>query len=92
MDLKPVMFQDVRKLEPREVKVEEIRRNSLLKEVNSTTIFYEMGKCRIPHFAIYVNNILLYFVFTRCKVMFSNRIVYVQPIWNWSIDTTAMIF
>uniref|UniRef100_A0A8C4DU92 Kinesin-like protein n=1 Tax=Dicentrarchus labrax TaxID=13489 RepID=A0A8C4DU92_DICLA len=32
MDLKPVMYQDVRQLEPREVRVEEIRRNSLLKE------------------------------------------------------------
>lgn len=33
MDLKPVMYQDVRQLEPSEVRVEEIRRNSLLKEV-----------------------------------------------------------
>ncbi|XP_047463814.1 kinesin-like protein KIF20A [Mugil cephalus] len=32
MDLKPVLYRDVRKLEPNEVKVEEIRRNSLLKE------------------------------------------------------------
>ncbi|XP_067350658.1 kinesin-like protein KIF20A isoform X1 [Channa argus] len=31
MDLKPVMCQDVRKLEPSDVNVEEIRRNSLLK-------------------------------------------------------------
>ncbi|XP_034029239.1 kinesin-like protein KIF20A [Thalassophryne amazonica] len=31
MDLKPVMFQDVRKLNPGEVRAEEIRRNSLLK-------------------------------------------------------------
>uniref|UniRef100_A0A7N6B1R1 Kinesin-like protein n=1 Tax=Anabas testudineus TaxID=64144 RepID=A0A7N6B1R1_ANATE len=37
MDLKPVMYQDVRKLEPNEVKVEEIRRNSLLKEDENTT-------------------------------------------------------
>ncbi|XP_026185217.1 kinesin-like protein KIF20A [Mastacembelus armatus] len=32
MDLKPVMYQDVRQLQPNEVRVEEIRRNSLLKE------------------------------------------------------------
>ncbi|XP_076606951.1 kinesin-like protein KIF20A [Chaetodon auriga] len=32
MDLKPVMYQDVRRLEAHEVRVEEIRRNSLLKE------------------------------------------------------------
>ncbi|XP_030010929.1 kinesin-like protein KIF20A isoform X1 [Sphaeramia orbicularis] len=32
MDLKPVMYQDVRHLEPGEVRAEEIRRNSLLKE------------------------------------------------------------
>lgn len=35
MNLKPVMYQDVRQLDPDEVRVEEIRRNSLLKEVNS---------------------------------------------------------
>lgn len=34
MDLKPVMYQDVRQLDAKEVRVEEIRRNSLLKEVN----------------------------------------------------------
>lgn len=33
MDLKPVMYQDVRQLDSGEIKVEEIRRNSLLKEV-----------------------------------------------------------
>ncbi|KAM8741139.1 kinesin-like protein KIF20A isoform 1-T2 [Acanthopagrus schlegelii] len=32
MDLKPVMYQDVRQLDAGEVRVEEIRRNSLLKE------------------------------------------------------------
>ncbi|KAM9847055.1 kinesin-like protein KIF20A [Aulostomus maculatus] len=32
MDLKPVLYQDVRKLGPAEVKLEEMRRNSLLKE------------------------------------------------------------
>ncbi|XP_040907805.1 kinesin-like protein KIF20A isoform X2 [Toxotes jaculatrix] len=37
MDLKPVMYQDVRQLEPSEVKVEEIRRNSLLKEDENMT-------------------------------------------------------
>lgn len=36
MDLKPVMYQDVRHLDSGEVRVEEIRRNSLLKEVNRT--------------------------------------------------------
>nr|XP_019941383.1 PREDICTED: kinesin-like protein KIF20A isoform X1 [Paralichthys olivaceus] len=35
MDLKPVMYQSVRQLEPSEVRVEEIRRNSLLKEDES---------------------------------------------------------
>ncbi|CAB1421236.1 unnamed protein product [Pleuronectes platessa] len=35
MDLKPVMYQDVKQLEPSEVRVEEIRRNSLLKEDES---------------------------------------------------------
>lgn len=34
MDLKPVMSQDVRQLDSSEVKMEEIRKNSLLKEVN----------------------------------------------------------
>jgi len=33
MDLKPILYQDVRQLDPSEVRVEEIRRNSLLKEV-----------------------------------------------------------
>ncbi|XP_022618223.1 kinesin-like protein KIF20A isoform X1 [Seriola dumerili] len=37
MDLKPVMYQDVRQLEPSEVRVEEIRRNSLLKEDDNLT-------------------------------------------------------
>lgn len=37
MDLKPVMYQDVKQLGPTEVKVEESRRNSLLKEDNSQT-------------------------------------------------------
>ncbi|KAJ0061960.1 hypothetical protein NL108_014708, partial [Boleophthalmus pectinirostris] len=32
MDLKPVMYQDIKQLDPTEVKVEESRRNSLLKE------------------------------------------------------------
>ena len=38
MDLKPVMHQDVRQLDAGEVRVEEIRRNSLLKEVNRRRI------------------------------------------------------
>uniref|UniRef100_A0A3B3ZU66 Kinesin-like protein n=1 Tax=Periophthalmus magnuspinnatus TaxID=409849 RepID=A0A3B3ZU66_9GOBI len=33
MDLKPIMYQDIKQLDPTEVKVEESRRNSLLKEV-----------------------------------------------------------
>uniref|UniRef100_UPI0037E88CD4 kinesin-like protein KIF20A n=1 Tax=Semicossyphus pulcher TaxID=241346 RepID=UPI0037E88CD4 len=37
MDLKPIMFQDVRRLESGEVRVEEIRRNSLLKEDENQT-------------------------------------------------------
>ncbi|XP_070699642.1 kinesin-like protein KIF20A isoform X2 [Pempheris klunzingeri] len=37
MDLKPVMYQDVRQLDSGEVRVEEIRRNSLLKEDESQT-------------------------------------------------------
>eukprot|EP00064_Thunnus_orientalis_P008308 superscaffoldBa00000979_g8331 len=37
MDLKPVMYQDVRHLDPGEVRVEEIRRNSLLKEDENQT-------------------------------------------------------
>ncbi|KAM3601814.1 uncharacterized protein V6R79_019269 [Siganus canaliculatus] len=37
MDLKPVMYQDVRQLDAGEVRVEEIRRNSLLKEDESLT-------------------------------------------------------
>ncbi|KAM7374276.1 hypothetical protein PAMP_006944 [Pampus punctatissimus] len=37
MDLKPVMYQDVRHLEPGEIRVEEIRRNSLLKEDENQT-------------------------------------------------------
>lgn len=35
MDLKPVMYQDIKELDPTEVKVEESRRNSLLKEDDS---------------------------------------------------------
>lgn len=35
MDVKPVMCQDVRQLDASEVRAEEIRRNSLLKEVNN---------------------------------------------------------
>lgn len=37
MDLKPVMYQDVRQLDSGEVRVEEIRRNSLLKEDENQT-------------------------------------------------------
>ncbi|XP_034539102.1 kinesin-like protein KIF20A isoform X2 [Notolabrus celidotus] len=37
MDLKPIMFQDVRQLNSSEVRAEEIRRNSLLKEDESQT-------------------------------------------------------
>ncbi|XP_045895747.1 kinesin-like protein KIF20A isoform X2 [Micropterus dolomieu] len=37
MNLKPVMYQDVRQLDPDEVRVEEIRRNSLLKEDENLT-------------------------------------------------------
>ncbi|XP_076024300.1 kinesin-like protein KIF20A isoform X2 [Genypterus blacodes] len=37
MDLKPAMYQDVRQLDSGEVKVEEMRRNSLLKEDKGTT-------------------------------------------------------
>ncbi|XP_074528864.1 kinesin-like protein KIF20A [Halichoeres trimaculatus] len=37
MDLKPIMFQDVRKLNSGEVKAEDIRRNSLLKEDENQT-------------------------------------------------------
>lgn len=37
MDLKPVLYQDVRQLDAGEVKAEEIRRNSLLKEVKKKT-------------------------------------------------------
>lgn len=36
MDLKPVMYQDVRQLDAGEVRTEEIRRTSLLKEVKRT--------------------------------------------------------
>ncbi|XP_022046255.2 kinesin-like protein KIF20A [Acanthochromis polyacanthus] len=48
MDLKPVMSQDVRQLGPGEVKAEEIRRNSLLKEDESsrrggTTTIWDSG-------------------------------------------------
>uniref|UniRef100_A0AAQ5ZH33 Kinesin motor domain-containing protein n=1 Tax=Amphiprion ocellaris TaxID=80972 RepID=A0AAQ5ZH33_AMPOC len=48
MDLKPVMSQDVRQLGPGEVKVEEIRRNSLLKEDETsrrggTTTIWDSG-------------------------------------------------
>lgn len=39
LDLKPVMYQDVRQLSAGEVKVEEIRRNSLLKEVKRKAVF-----------------------------------------------------
>ncbi|XP_061155696.1 kinesin-like protein KIF20A isoform X3 [Syngnathus typhle] len=42
MDLKPVLYQDVRHLEPSEVRVEEIRRNTLLKEVNTTAPVQEV--------------------------------------------------
>ncbi|XP_031725122.1 kinesin-like protein KIF20A isoform X1 [Anarrhichthys ocellatus] len=37
LDLKPVMYQDVRQLDSGEVRVEEIRRNSLLKEDGNLT-------------------------------------------------------
>lgn len=40
LDLKPVMYQDVRQLNAGEVKVEEIRRNSLLKEVKRKAVFF----------------------------------------------------
>ncbi|XP_041865034.1 kinesin-like protein KIF20A [Melanotaenia boesemani] len=37
MDLKPVMYQDVKQLDPSEVRMEETRRNSLLKEDEGLT-------------------------------------------------------
>uniref|UniRef100_A0A8C5G626 Kinesin-like protein n=1 Tax=Gouania willdenowi TaxID=441366 RepID=A0A8C5G626_GOUWI len=37
MNLKPCMYQDVRHLEPNEIRAEEIRRNSLLREDECTT-------------------------------------------------------
>ncbi|KAM9348680.1 kinesin-like protein KIF20A [Symphorus nematophorus] len=48
MDLKPVMYQDIRQLDAGEVRVEEIRRNSLLKEDESsrrggTTTVWDSG-------------------------------------------------
>lgn len=39
LDLKPVMYQDVRQLNAGEVRAEEIRRNSLLKEVKREAVF-----------------------------------------------------
>lgn len=38
------MYQDVRQLDAGEVRAEEIRRNSLLKEVNRRTIFRGLVK------------------------------------------------
>lgn len=38
MNLKPVMYHNVRELEPSEVRAEELRRNSLLKEVKKKQI------------------------------------------------------
>lgn len=38
MNLKPVMYHNVRELEPSEVRAEELRRNSLLKEVKKKKI------------------------------------------------------
>lgn len=37
MDLKPVLSQEVRKLDAREVRAEEMRRDALLREVTHTT-------------------------------------------------------
>ncbi len=42
MDLKPVLSQEVRKLDAREVRAEEIRRDALLKEVKRETGTLEM--------------------------------------------------
>uniref|UniRef100_A0A3P8WYB4 Kinesin-like protein n=1 Tax=Cynoglossus semilaevis TaxID=244447 RepID=A0A3P8WYB4_CYNSE len=48
MNLKPVMYHNVRELEPSEVRAEELRRNSLLKEVkkNKNKITFLLKKCQ----------------------------------------------
>lgn len=48
MDLKPIMYQDVRQLSAGEVRVEEIRRNSLLKEVQNRRLLLRWCR-RLQH-------------------------------------------
>lgn len=57
MDLKPVLYQDVRQLDTGEVKAEEIRRNSLLKEVKRKKLQHS---CSAPLFDSYATDIVLY--------------------------------
>lgn len=45
MDLKPVLYQEVRQLDAGEVRAEEIRRDSLLKEVRETGRTGQQVKC-----------------------------------------------
>lgn len=48
MDLKPVMYQDVRRLSRGEVRMEQLRKNSILKEVwTKSRVIYNFAKSQL---------------------------------------------
>lgn len=52
MDVKPVMYQDVRQLDAAEVRAEEIQRTSLLQEVNKVVFLKQRRICSVLVFVV----------------------------------------
>lgn len=52
MDVKPVMYQDVRQLDAAEVRTEEIQRTSLLQEVNKVVFSKRQRVCSVLVFVV----------------------------------------
>lgn len=52
MDVKPVMYQDVRQLDAAEVRAEEIQRTSLLQEVNKVMFLKQRRVCSVLVFVV----------------------------------------
>lgn len=52
MDMKPVMYQDVRQLDAAEVRAEELQRTSLLKEVNKVMFLKQELICSVLVFVV----------------------------------------
>lgn len=77
LDLKPVLYQDVRHLQPSEVRLEEMRRNSLLKEVNRQT-FVIISFSGDYHYLVELNMCCL-LVCYRMRTLVCVEVVTLQP-------------